>query len=112
MRDIIIPKQGDIIWINLNPTIGHEQQGKRPALVVSNDFVNSKCNGMVKVASITSTIRNHPLHVPIPSGLPVSGMIKLEQERAVDVVNRGYEYSCKLPKETLDRVTLILKNTY
>lgn len=70
------PKQGDILWVNLNPTQGHEQQGKRPVLVVSNDDFNELCGGMVKIASITSTMRPFPLHVQVPAGLPIHGMVK------------------------------------
>jgi len=59
-------KQGDIIKIDLSPTVGHEQSGYRPAVVVSNNFVISKTN-VVYVAPITKTKRDFPLHIALDS---------------------------------------------
>lgn len=106
------PKQGDILWVNLNPTKGHEQRGKRPVLVVSNDDYNKLCGGMVKVASITSTMRKFPLHLEVPPELPVHGMIKLEQERSIDLSYRGYDYACHVSEEFMKKVIDIIKVTY
>jgi mRNA interferase MazF len=106
------PKQGDILWVNLNPTQGHEQQGKRPVLVVSNDDFNELCGGMVKIASITSTMRPFPLHVQVPAGLPIHGMVKLEQERSVDLSYRGYDYACHTDSQFMAKVLKIIGRTY
>ena len=52
-----VPKQGDVIWVDMDEedTLGHEEQKKRPVLVISNDQYNSICNGLVKVVPITTT---------------------------------------------------------
>ncbi len=60
-----IPKQGDIIAITFDPQSGHEQKGRRPALVVSKDLFNSS-TGLAIVCPLTNTERDFPFHVPVP----------------------------------------------
>lgn len=84
-------QQGDIFWVSLNPTKGHEQQGRRPVLVVSNDIINSKLI-LALIVPITTTNRNVPLHVEIPNGFPIKGYIKCEEIRAVDLIYRNAEF--------------------
>lgn len=112
MVEFIAPKQGDILWVNLNPTQGHEQRGRRPVLVVSNNDFNELCGGMVKVASITSTMRDFPLHIPIPDDMPIHGMVKLEQERSIDLSYRPFEYACHVSDSFMQKVLKIIKITY
>lgn len=85
-----IPSQGDIVWLNFTPQSGHEQKGKRPALVISNDFFNRK-TGMAIVCPITSTPRNFPLHVKF-EGLRIIGFIMMEQVKSIDFQARGVEF--------------------
>lgn len=106
------PEQGQVLWVNLNPTEGHEQFGRRPVLVVSNNDFNQLCGGTVKVASITSTMRKFPLYLALPDNLPIHGMVKLEQERSVDLKFRGYRYACTVPREFMDNVLKIIAKTY
>ena len=56
-----IPKQGDIIFIDFNPTKGHEQSGNRPAIVISNNVFNINTK-MIIVCPITSNIKRFPTH--------------------------------------------------
>ena len=104
--------QGDFLWVDLYPTQGHEQQGRRPVLVVSNDAFNRKCGGMIKVVSITNTMRKFPLHIPLPSNLPVHGMVKLEQERAIDLSYRAFEHVCHVPDDFMQEVLKLVRFTY
>lgn len=112
MKNFKAPKQGQILWVNLNPTKGHEQRGRRPVLVVSNNDFNKLCGGMVKVVIVTHTMRPFPLHLELPKGLPINGMVKLEQERAIDLSYRGYEYVCDVPSEFMKKVLKIVSWTY
>jgi len=80
-------KQGDIIKLDFSPAIGHEQDGYRPAVVVSNDFAISKTN-MVYVAPITNTARRFPLHVTLDDRTKTTGEILCEQVKAVDLTAR------------------------
>jgi mRNA interferase MazF len=91
-------RQGDIYWVSLNPTKGHEQQGRRPVVVVSNDIVNNKLV-LALVVPITNTDKGHPLHVSIREGLPVVGYIKCEEVRAVDLMQRKAEFITNCSQE-------------
>lgn len=84
-------QQGDIYWVSLNPTKGHEQQGRRPVLVASNDIVNSKLV-LALIVPITNTNRGIPLHIAIPEDLPINGYVKCEEIRAVDLKQRNAEF--------------------
>lgn len=97
-----IPSQGDIVWLNFTPQSGHEQKGKSPALVISNDFFNRK-TGMAFVCPITSTPRNFPLHVKL-SGMQINGFIMVEQVKSIDYHSRGVEYIEKATTAILNEV--------
>ncbi len=82
-----IPKIGDILWVNFNPTKGSEQQGERPALVLSNTKYND-VTGMVIVAPITSKAKGYVGEIPLPEGLDVSGVILSDHIRNIDWIER------------------------
>lgn len=100
--------------MNFDPTKGHEQNGYRPALVVSNDDFNMMCGGVIKVAAITSNEKEFPLHVEIPAGLPVHGVVELDHERSIDswARARNVKYVCSVPSEFLDEILRKLALTY
>lgn len=78
-----IPKQGDLIWLTFDPQSGHEQKGRRPAIVVSKDLYN-RGTGMAIVCPITHTNRKSPFHVSVPEESKLSGFIMVDQVKAVD----------------------------
>ena len=78
-----VPKQGDIIAITFDPQSGHEQKGRRPALVVSKDLFN-RSTGLAIVCPITNTDRGFPFHVPLPKDSKLTGFIMVEQVKSVD----------------------------
>mgnify|MGYP000126619609 CR=1 FL=1 len=82
-----VPKQGDIIALSFDPQSGHEQKGRRPALVVSRDLFNQK-TGLAIVCPITKTEREFPFHVPIPKGSKLTGFVMVEQVKSVDYRSR------------------------
>lgn len=82
-----IPKQGDIIVVTFDPQSGHEQKGRRPALVVSKELFN-RSTGMVIVCPVTSTKRDYPFHVPIPKGSKLTGFVMVEQVKSIDFRSR------------------------
>lgn len=103
-----IPNQGDIIWLDFTPQSGHEQNGRRPAVVISNDFFNRQ-TGLSLVCPITSTRRNHPLHIGVDGLLTVvSGFIMVEQVKSVDYISRNAEFIEKAPIKVLNEVLSIL----
>ena len=80
-------EQGDFIEVNFDPTVGHEPQKLRPALVVSVGHFNNVVSSLTMVCPITSTVNGHPLHVELPAGCVVSGCVCVEALRAVDLAN-------------------------
>lgn len=100
-------QQGDIIGIELDPTLGHEQQGRRPVLVVSNDVFNQKTN-LVLICPITSTKNYFPLHVPLDERTKTTGVVKCEQVRALDAGVRKAVRFESVPPDILKRVIEIL----
>ena len=98
-----IPNSGDIVWITFNPQAGHEQAGRRPALVLSPAAYNGKV-GLAILCPITSQIKGYPFEVLIPDGLKISGAILSDQVKNLDWKVRQAELVCQLPAETLDEV--------
>jgi mRNA interferase MazF len=98
-----VPRCGDVVWINLNPQAGHEQAGRRPAVVLSPENYNGK-TGMALLCPITSQIKGYPFEVLIPAGLPVDGAILSDQVRSLDWRVRNVELLCALPGETIEEV--------
>lgn len=102
-----MPKQGDIIYLDFDPQAGHEQKGRRPALVVSNLTYNTLTK-MALVCPITHTERNFPLHVQLPINYKTSGNIMCEQVKALDIHIRNATFVEKLPIEIMREVFDIL----
>ena len=96
-------KQGDIIMLDFSPTIGHEQHGYRPGVVVSNNFVLTKTN-MVYIAPITNTVRNFPLHVRLDERTQTTGAVLCEQVKAIDLHARKFTLIERLPSDILENV--------
>jgi mRNA interferase MazF len=80
---VYLPQKGDFITVTFDPQSGHEQKGRRPALVVSNTLFNES-TGLAIVCPITSTDRNYPFHVAIPDNPQVSGFVMVEQVKSID----------------------------
>ncbi|MBA1334134.1 MAG: Programmed cell death toxin MazF [Firmicutes bacterium] len=102
-----IPEQGDIVFLEFDPQAGHEQKGKRPALVVSNTTYNRFTNIAV-VCPITNTHRNFPLHVELDERTRTTGVIMCEQVKALDIHARNVSFHEKAPKDIVEEVADIL----
>lgn len=98
-----IPNRGDIVWLTFNPQAGHEQAGRRPALVLSPAAYNGKV-GLAILCPITSQIKGYPFEVLIPDGLKISGAILSDQVKSLDWKIRQAEFICKLTSDALDEV--------
>lgn len=101
------PQKGDFVVVTFNPQSGHEQKGKRPALVVSNDLFN-KHTGFALVCPITNTDRNFPFHVPIFKSPKLTGFIMVEQIKSIDYQARSAKFIEKASLNTLHEVLSIL----
>ena len=98
-----VPRRGDIVWLTFNPQAGHEQAGRRPALVLSPQMYNAKV-GLAIFCPITNRAKGYPFEVEIPQGLDISGVVLSDQVKSLDWKARGAEFICKLPAEALKEV--------
>lgn len=98
-----IPDSGDIVWITFNPQAGHEQAGRRPALVLSPKAYNGKV-GLALLCPITNQVKGYPFEVLIPEGLEVKGAILSDQVKSLDWKVRNAEFCCQLPADLFDEV--------
>jgi len=101
------PKQGDIIKLDLDPTLGHEQAGYRPVLVVNN-LSFSRASNMLIICPITNKDRKSPIHVPL-EGLFTTGFIMCDQIKAIDIKAREYKVIEAVDDDTLWEVTDIIR---
>jgi mRNA interferase MazF len=97
------PDRGDVIWITLNPQAGHEQAGRRPAVVLSPAAYNGKV-GLAILCPITNQIKGYPFEVVIPSELAVTGAILSDQVKSLDWRVRQATFICTLPPATMAEV--------
>ena len=77
------PERGDAVWISLDPQAGHEQAGRRPALVLSPSAYNGRV-GLALLCPITSQAKGYPFEVPLPEELPVTGVVGADQVKSLD----------------------------
>lgn len=94
-----MPNQGDIVYLEFNPQAGHEQAGRRPALVVSNASYNKYTNGLAMVCPITNTLTYFPLHVSLDNRTKTTGFIMCEQVKALDLNGRNAGFAEPLPQD-------------
>jgi len=106
------PRRGDAVWITLNPQAGHEQAGRRPALVVSPVEYNRKV-GLALLCPITSHRKGYPFEVPIPDGMGISGVVLADQVKCLDWRARRATAIGHMPRavvaETLAKLGALLR---
>lgn len=98
-----VPEAGDIIWLQFDPSVGHEQAGHRPAVVLSPARYNAK-TGLAVVCPVTSRIKGYPFEVSLPQGLAVSGVVLSDHVRNVDWVVRKARYAEKAGARVLEEI--------
>lgn len=105
--------EGDVLEIDADAAVGHEQRGRRPVLVVSVDALHAAL-GLAMVCAITThggqaTGTRNDLEVPIPPGMPVRGVVLPHQMRTIDSKARNAATLCTVPRATLQSVRARLK---
>ncbi len=103
-----IPERGDLVWLSFDPQAGHEQAGRRPALVLSPAAYNGK-TGLALVVPVTSRAKGYPFEVALPDGLPVSGVILADHVRNVDWQARRAECLGKVKADQLIQTVEMIK---
>lgn len=101
-------KQGDIVWITLDPQAGHEQKGRRPALVVSNNTFNNFVKTAAMLCPITNTDREMPIQIKLDNRTKTSGVIMCDQTKILDIRERNAEFIEKAPKDIVFEVVDII----
>lgn len=97
-----IPNRGDIVWLNFTPQTGHEQKGKRPAIVLSPLEYNEKV-GLAIFCPITSIVKGYPFEVKI-NNKKINGVILSDQVKSLDWKSRSIEFIIKATKDEIEEV--------
>jgi mRNA interferase MazF len=103
-----IPKKGDLVILTFNPSAGHEQQGRRPALIVSNEIFN-KHLGLAIACPITNTDRDFPFHIKLDSD-KLTGFVMCEQLKSIDYKVRKVKFVQKASEELMSKVLGIVES--
>lgn len=102
-----VPRQGDLVTLDFDPQSGHEQKGRRPALVVSKEAFN-RGTGMAICCPVTNTDRRIPFHVPLSGRTSLTGFVMSERVKSLDFRSRGMRLIESAPQELLEDVLAIL----
>jgi mRNA interferase MazF len=102
-----IPQKGDFVLITFDPQSGHEQKGRRPALVISNTLFNEH-TGLAIVCPLTSTERDFPFHVAVENDPDISGFVMVEQVKSIDFRARKVRRIGRASDSMLEEVLAIL----
>ncbi|WP_028389206.1 type II toxin-antitoxin system PemK/MazF family toxin [Legionella fairfieldensis] len=103
---VYIPEQGDLIWLDFDPSRGKEIMKRRPAFVISKKAFNEHTK-MAIVAPITSTIRGIKLEVILPNETKTDGAILVFQLKSIDFTRRNAEFIEKTSDKTIEQVSSI-----
>ena len=98
-----VPNTGDLIWLTFDPQAGREQAGRRPALVLSPAVYNEKTD-LALVCPISSRVKGYPFEVPLPEGLPISGVVLSDHLKSLDWKQRKAEFAARVPAEIVSDV--------
>jgi len=102
VKEKYVPERGDIVWLNFNPGSGHEQHGKRPAIVISPKAYNEKV-GLGLFCPITSKIKNYPFEVKIEND-NIDGVVLADQIKSFDWKSREIEFITKVTSEKVNEI--------
>jgi mRNA interferase MazF len=102
VRKQYVPERGDIVWLNFNPQSGHEQQGERPAIVLSPREYNERV-GLGLFCPITSKIKEYPFEVRIKNK-KIDGVVLSDQIKSFDWKNRNAQFIINSTEEELNQV--------
>jgi mRNA interferase MazF len=105
---VAAPNRGDLVWIDFDPQAGHEQAGRRPAIVLSPRSYHQTTRYVI-VCPITSRVKGYPFEVRLPDGLAVSGAVLADQVKNLDRRVRRIEYAGRAPASVLDEVAAKLR---
>ena len=97
------PEAGDFIWIDLDPTVGHQQRGRRPAIVLSPQDYNAAA-GLCVICPITSRVRGYPFEAVLPDDANLRGAVLADQPRSISWEKRPIQHAGRAPETVLTEV--------
>lgn len=103
MAPAYVPQRADVVWLTFDPQAGHEQAGRRPAVVVSPGKYNQKV-GLALFCPITGRSKGYPYEVAIPPRLPIEGVILSDQLKSLDWRAREAQLVARLPETSMAEV--------
>jgi mRNA interferase MazF len=103
-----IPERGDVVWLSHDPQRGHEQAGRRPALVLSPRAYNERSHNLAVFVPITSQPKGFKFEVPVPPSSGATGVILTDHIKSLDWVARRASYIGRVPSSTIQNVTKII----
>jgi mRNA interferase MazF len=106
---LTFPARGDLVWLDFDPQAGREQAGRRPGIVLSEVEFNA-LTGFAVVCPITSQSKAYAFEVPLPDGLPFTGVVLTDQMKSLDVKNRKIKTVGSIPVDS-ETMRAILRNT-
>ena len=108
-----VPERGDVVWLQFDPQAGHEQAGKRPALVISPAAYNGRV-GLALLCPITSQKKGYPFEVALPGGFKVQGVVLADQIKSLDWRARRAERAGDVPaavlEETVAKIRVLVES--
>lgn len=99
-----VPDRGDIVWLRFDPQAGHEQAGRRPALVVSPRAYNKRV-GLALFCPVTTRVKGYPFEVLLPEGGAAQGAILCDQLKSLDWQARNAVRFDRASKDVVREVT-------
>ncbi|ABF46231.1 MULTISPECIES: type II toxin-antitoxin system PemK/MazF family toxin [Deinococcus] len=94
------PQRGQLIWVNFDPSLGHEQGGRRPALVVSNTRYNER-TGLMICMPVTSRVKGYTSEIALPETLATRGVVLASHVYTMDWRARDVQEIEAVPPEVL-----------
>jgi mRNA interferase MazF len=104
-----VPERGDIVILDFEPQVGHEQMRRRPALVLSPAAFNAVF-GLAYVAPVTTKPNGHAFEVPLPPSLRVKGSVMLHQLKSFDWQARRARFATRVPASVVSAAVEIIKD--
>lgn len=98
-----VPQPGDLITISFDPQAGHEQAGRRPALVISEAVYNGRSN-LALICPITSQAKGYPFEVSLPQGGACQGVVLSDHVKSADLKARNAKHIGTAPTDVIDTV--------
>jgi mRNA interferase MazF len=95
-----VPDAGDLVWLTFDPQAGHQQRGRRPALILSPRAYNLKAR-LAVACPITSHVKGYPFEVPLPADGKISGVVLADHVKNLDWKARRVVFEEKAPTDVL-----------